>query len=124
MDSRLRTQLEFYFSDANVRSSSHMQALLNGAPGATGWASLAHVAAFRRVATMVGGGSGGDGDGGHGAVRDALAASTELEVSADGEQIRRRRPLPVDDDSALRTVYAEVRSRDESERGAIELVFE
>ncbi len=46
-------------------------------------------------------------DGDVNTMRDAAKESTELDVSADGEQVRRTRPLPEVDDSGPRTVYVE-----------------
>jgi hypothetical protein len=40
-------------------------------------------------------------------MREAAKESKELDVSSDGEKVRRTRPLPEVDDSAPRTIYVE-----------------
>ena len=87
---RIAAQLAFYFSDANLRHSRHMQLLLRGGkPGgdfdARRWVSLDHVASFRRVQALA-----PDAPTRRATVAAALRGSAALEVSADGARVRRR----------------------------------
>ncbi len=116
---KLQKQLEYYFSDANLRRDAHLKGLAGADNDATlrQWVDLEHVLAFSRARAIL------DElpstiDGEPAAKRaktipsvalDAARASSSIELSECGTKIRRAQPY-VEVDSkelAARTVYVE-----------------
>ncbi|VDQ07047.1 unnamed protein product [Trichobilharzia regenti] len=76
-------QCEFYFSDANILKDLF---LLKQVKSSTeGWVKLKVVANFKKMQAL---------STDHDFIRKALSTSSKLEVSEDGDRIRRRDPLP------------------------------
>ncbi|CAH8874109.1 unnamed protein product [Trichobilharzia szidati] len=76
-------QCEFYFSDANILKDLF---LLKQVKSSTdGWVKLNIVANFKKMQAL---------STDHDFIRKALAKSSKLELSENGERIRRRDPLP------------------------------
>ena len=94
----LVTQLRFYFSDANLRRDRFLRQLV----GPLGMlpVPVSTLSGFNRVLALTRE---------EGTVLAALRGMPDLEVSADGLTVVRRRPLPPpeDDSALLRTVYFE-----------------
>jgi hypothetical protein len=78
-----RNQVEYYFSDANLRRDGFLRERITADAG--GWVALSLIVSFNRIARM--GLSAEE-------VADALIASKELEVDRDALRVRRQRPLP------------------------------
>ena len=78
-----RNQVEYYFSDANLRRDGFLRDRITADAG--GWVALSLIVSFNRIARM--GLSAEE-------VADALIASKELEVDRDALRVRRQRPLP------------------------------
>jgi hypothetical protein len=78
-----RNQVEYYFSDANLRRDGFLRDRITADAG--GWVALSLIVSFNRIARM---GLGAE------EVADALIASKELEVDRDALRVRRQRPLP------------------------------
>ena len=93
----LREQLEFYFSDANLRKDKFLLRLTG--PRGTGEVEVGILSTFNRVRALVGNNID--------AVQAALQQITGLAVSEDKKYVRRSRELPTDDDTDERTVYVE-----------------
>jgi hypothetical protein len=110
-DDALADQLAYYFSDKNLRHDRFLRRKTG--PRGTGEVDVACLASFNRVKALT-----TDLD----VVRAALRTLPELCVSDDGMHVWRDRPLPTDDDSDERTVYAET-LRQGISREAIREVF-
>ena len=78
-----RNQVEYYFSDANLRRDGFLRERITADAG--GWVALSLIVSFNRIARM---GLSAE------AVSDALIASSELEVDRNGLRVRRQRPFP------------------------------
>ena len=94
---RLQKQLEYYFSDANLRRDAHLKGLAGAGDDSTlrAWVDLEHVLAFARARAIL------NDDGEPAAKRaktipavalDAARASSALELSEDATKIRRAQP--------------------------------
>jgi lupus La protein len=94
LSTRLREQIEFYFSDSNFRRDKFLRA--KAAEDSDGYVSLALIATFARVKALTGRVED---------LADALETSDHLELRDDRAAIRRVRPLPEEDDSERRSVY-------------------
>lgn len=92
--SKLKAQVEFYFSDANFRRDKFLRA--KAAEDADGFVSLDVLATFNRVKTTTTDPA---------VIAAALEDSAELELSEDRAAVRRAKPLPEEDSSAARSVY-------------------
>ena len=99
-DARLRDQLAFYFSDANLRRDRFLQQHVG--PKGTGEVEISVLASFNRVKELTEGAADTTTP-----VVTALRALPELRVSDDGLRVCRRARLPTKDDSEARTVYVE-----------------
>ena len=112
---KLQKQLEYYFSDANLRRDAHLKGLAGADNDSTlrQWVDLEHVLAFARARAIL-------NDDGEPAKKraktaipavalEAARASRELELSEDGTKIRRAQPYIAVDakELAARTVYVE-----------------
>jgi hypothetical protein len=91
-----RSQLDFYFSDANLRRDRFLKSL-TGTLG-TGAVPVDTLTKFNRVLALAAD---------EAVVVAPLRSIPALEVSADGATVCRRRPLPVEDDGDARTVHVE-----------------
>ena len=78
-----RNQVEYYFSEANLRRDGFLRERITADAG--GWVALSLIVSFNRIARM---GLSAE------AVADALIESKELEVDRDALRVRRQRPLP------------------------------
>lgn len=107
LESKLAAQLEFYFSDANVRRDKHLASII-GAGDATmrGWMPLADLVGFRRAAELL---EATDASARLDAARRAVARSPALELDGGGGRVRRTAPYEAADEAtiAARTVYVE-----------------
>ena len=112
VEARVREQLEFYFSDANLRRDEHMRELLGPEAGLTGWADVSHLLSFAKMGRLL---EGVESERRAGLVEAALRRSAALELAPDATRVRRRQPFaPVDDLCvAARTVYVEPVRADE-----------
>eukprot|EP00753_Platysulcus_tardus_P018562 PLAT6918.1.p1 GENE.PLAT6918.1~~PLAT6918.1.p1 ORF type:complete len:337 (+),score=194.66 PLAT6918.1:51-1013(+) len=83
-DDRIRTQVEFYFSDCNFPGDKHLKAT---AEAGDGWVELEHICSFARMRQF-------------GATVEGTAAllkeSDVVELSDDGKKLKRRHPVPED----------------------------
>ena len=128
---KLQKQLDYYFSDANLRRDAHLRGLAGGKDDATlrQWVDLEHVLAFARARAILDEvPTATDGDRLSAmtqlteeparkrakktipaVAQDAARASSALELSEDGLQIRRAQPyVEVDKkELAARTLYVE-----------------
>ena len=92
----LRKQIEYYFSDFNFRKDKFLRH--KAAEDADGFVVLDVLLTFNKIKSLK--------------VSDpkvlaaALEDSEELELSEDSTSVRRTRPLPEEDDSEARSVYA------------------
>ena len=114
---KLQKQLEYYFSDSNLRRDAHLRGLAGANDDASlrQWVDLEHVLAFARARAIL---NETTTDGEPAAKRaktipsvalDAARASSALELSEDGTKIRRAQPYVEVDakELAARTVYVE-----------------
>ena len=92
---KLRTQIEFYFCDANFRRDKFLRA--KAGEDADGFVGLDVIATFNRVKTITTDPV---------ALAAALEDSEPLELSEDRLAVRRGKPLPETDDSEARSVVA------------------
>ena len=112
---KLQKQLEYYFSDANLRRDAHLKGLAGADDDSTlrAWVDLEHVLAFARARAIL-------NDDGEPAKKrakteipavalDAARASSLIELSECGTKIRRAQPYVEVDakELAARTVYVE-----------------
>ena len=116
---KLQKQLEYYFSDANLRRDAHLKGLAGADDDSTlrAWVDLAHVLAFSRARAILDElPSTTDGEPAKKRAKtipavalDAARASSALEVSEDGTKVRRAQPYVEVDakELAARTVYVE-----------------
>ena len=123
---KLQKQLEYYFSDANLRRDAHLRGLAGANDDAAlrQWVDLEHVLAFSRARAILNE-LPGTTDGEPAAKRakaipsvalDAARASSALELSEDGTKIRRAQPYVEVDakELAARTVYVEPVAEEDS----------
>jgi hypothetical protein len=115
---KLQKQLEYYFSDANLRRDAHLKGLAGADNDSTlrQWVDLEHVLAFSRARAILNE-STTDGEPAPKRAKseipavalDAVRASSALELSEDGTKIRRAQPYVAVDakELAARTVYVE-----------------
>ena len=115
---KLQKQLEYYFSDANLRRDAHLKGLASADGDNTlrAWVDLEHVLAFARASAILNESS-TDGEPATKRAKteipsvalDATRASSALELSDDGTKIRRAKPYVEVDAKELagRTVYVE-----------------
>lgn len=94
LEEKLRTQVEFYFSDSNLPRDKFLRSRVEADPG--GYVDLQLIVTFKRMreanATVA-------------AVAEALAGSELVELSADKLRVRRKKPLPLEDTSKQRSLY-------------------
>eukprot|EP00727_Mastigamoeba_balamuthi_P007015 m51a1_g2934 putative lupus la protein (417) ;mRNA; f:583815-585540 len=92
---KIRTQIEFYFSDSNLPGDKFLRGLVEAEAG--GWVAVSVVASFNRVKGLT-----TDLE----IVKEALRTSDSVEI--EGERIRRRAPLSAADQAVIdsRTIYA------------------
>ncbi|KAJ1460258.1 hypothetical protein M885DRAFT_612887 [Pelagophyceae sp. CCMP2097] len=114
VEQRLAKQVEYYFSNANLRRDGHLKKLLGPDAALQGWASLDHVASFSRAKDIVDEALVTQKDAGAEArldvVRKALRSySKDVELSEDATQVRRTKPFEDENDASVgaRTVYVE-----------------
>ncbi|CAH8649861.1 unnamed protein product [Schistosoma intercalatum] len=88
MNEKIIKQCEFYFSDANILKDQFLLNLVKSSK--EGWVDLSVIAGFKKLQSLTTDLS---------IIRQSLAASTKIEVSEDGNTIRRIDPLPVWDKS-------------------------
>ena len=98
---KLQKQLEYYFSDANLRRDAHLKGLAGADDDSTlrQWVDLEHVLAFSRARAILNE-STTDGEPSTKRAKteipavalDAARASGALELSEDGTKIRRAQP--------------------------------
>ena len=116
---KLQRQLEYYFSDANLRRDAHLKGLAGADDDSTlrQWVDLEHVLAFSRARAILDElPSTTDGEPATKRAKTipsvaliATRASSALELSDDGTKIRRAKPYVEVDakELAARTVYVE-----------------
>jgi len=92
---KIRKQVEFYFSDSNYPKDKFLraQAALND----EGWVALSVVASFSRTKALT-----TDIE----QIKEALRMSETLKMNNDETMIRRVAPIPEEDTSAHRSIYA------------------
>jgi len=91
----VRKQVEFYFSDSNYPKDKFLRS--QAAQNDGGWVSISIIATFTRMKKIS-----EDVE----LIKEAVKESTILEVSSDGQNVRRTAPLPETDTSIARTIYA------------------
>jgi len=91
----VRKQVEFYFSDSNYPKDKFLRS--QAAQNDQGWVPLSIIATFSRMKKITEDLA---------LVKEALKSATTIAVSADGESVRRLAPLPEQDTSLNRTIYA------------------
>ena len=98
---KLQKQLEYYFSDANLRRDAHLRGLAGADDDATlrRWVELEHVLAFARARAILDELPTAEGEPAKKRAKtipavalDATRASSALELSEDGTKIRRAQP--------------------------------
>jgi len=94
-ESDVLKQVEHYFGDANMRKDKWLRA--EAAKDAEGFVDISHICKFNRMKSL----NATDIT----AVADVMAKSDNLVVSEDKTKVRRKNPLPTEDDSDERTVY-------------------
>ena len=94
---RLRDQLGFYFSDANLRRDRFLQQHVG--PKGTGEVEISVLASFNRVKELT--------EGAADTTTPVVRRAARCGVSDDGLRVCRRARLPTKDDSEARTVYVE-----------------
>lgn len=94
LESRIRKQTEFYFSDSNYRRDSFLRAAAENDP--EGFVPIATLLTFNKLKQLT-----TDAN----AVAAAVEASDEVVLSDDRLSIRRKVPLPEEDLSKQRSVY-------------------
>ncbi|KAF6004584.1 hypothetical protein F1559_004513 [Cyanidiococcus yangmingshanensis] len=94
LEEKLRTQVEFYFSDSNLPRDKFLRSRVEADPG--GYVDLQLIVTFKRMreanATVA-------------TVAEAVAGSELVELSADKLRVRRKKPLPLEDTSKQRSIY-------------------
>eukprot|EP00873_Tetraselmis_striata_P041838 jgi/Tetstr1/462102/TSEL_007170.t1 len=107
-------QVEFYFSDSNLPTDDFLMKHVRKSPH--GWVNLHLIAKFKRMRTL---------SSSVPAIAAALGDSKQLVVSADGNAVRRKTPLPEMDTAevAERTVIAEHLPRDKQSIEALTELF-
>lgn len=95
LTTKVREQVEFYFSDSNFLSDKFLRT--QAASNPEGYVPLATIASFKRMASLTTDLA---------VVREAVKDSEVVELSEDGEKIRRRIPLPESDPTLTRSIYA------------------
>ena len=115
---KLQKQLEYYFSDANLRRDAHLKGLAGADDDSTlrQWVDLEHVLAFSRARAILNE-STTDGEPAKKRAKTeiptvalaAARASSAIELSEDGTRIRRAQPYVAVDakELAARTLYVE-----------------
>ena len=123
---KLKKQLEYYFSDANLRRDAHLKGLAGADDDSTlrQWVDLEHVLAFLRARSILDElPSTTDGEPATKRAKTipsvaltAARASSSIELSEDGTKIRRAQPYVEVDAKELagRTVYVEPVADEES----------
>lgn len=91
----VRKQVEFYFSDSNYPKDKFLRS--QAAQNDGGWVPINIISTFTRMKKIS-----EDIE----LIKEALKESTVLEVSADGQTVRRTAPLPETDTHIARTIYA------------------
>jgi len=91
---KIKKQIEFYFSDSNFPTDKFLKE--ESAKNPEGYIQLQLIATFNRVKNIS-----TDMD----LIKEALANSTELQMSEDKEHIKRVAPLPENDVSLPRTIF-------------------
>lgn len=97
LKNKIVKQVEFYFSDSNFPKDKFLRT--EAAKDPNGYVLISVIASFKRMkelSTDVN------------AITDALKTSGKLEVSEDGLKIRRTEPLPSEDPTLPRSIYAKV----------------
>jgi hypothetical protein len=114
VEQRLAKQVEYYFSNANLRRDGHLKKLLGPDAALQGWAALDHVASFSRAKDIVDEAMLAQTDATAEArldvVRQALRKySKDVELSEDATKVRRAKPFEDENDASVgaRTVYVE-----------------
>lgn len=120
--SRIRKQVEFYFSDSNVSMDSFMQKQISTAPD--GFVPISTLMTFKKLKALTDDAA---------LVADACSSDTSgvVEVSADRRSIRRKHPLPESDLTMKRAVHVRglmlppeiAASGDDAIRNEIERMF-
>ena len=94
LEEKLRNQVEFYFSDSNLPRDKFLRARVDADP--EGYVDLQLIVTFKRMKQLNATAE---------KVAAALAGSELVEVSPDGQRVRRKKPLPLDDTSKERSIY-------------------
>jgi hypothetical protein len=96
--SKIRQQVEYYFSDANFRRDKFLRGKV--AEDADGFVQLPVLLTFNRLRSLTESAE---------VIASALEDSSELELSGDRAAVRRVKPLASEDDSDKRTTYVKGR---------------
>eukprot|EP00158_Paraphelidium_tribonemae_P010389 Partr_v1_DN5710_c0_g1_i1_m2378 putative La ribonucleoprotein domain family, member 7 len=92
---KVKKQLEFYFSDANFRRDKFLREKANSDPD--GYVPITVLLTFNRLKALTTDPA---------VIAASLQDSVDLEVAGDNNAVRRTHPLPSEDDSDTRCVYA------------------
>eukprot|EP01138_Halocafeteria_seosinensis_P000703 gb/GECG01000719.1/.p1 GENE.gb/GECG01000719.1/~~gb/GECG01000719.1/.p1 ORF type:complete len:222 (+),score=34.08 gb/GECG01000719.1/:1-666(+) len=111
-DERIRRQIEFYFSDANMRRDKFLRSKVEAEP--QGFVDLSILVTFNRLKEL---------STDYEEICNAVKDSEVVQVSADKTKIRRKTPLPANDDPSTRTVYVKGRFPQDSELDALIAFF-
>jgi lupus La protein len=91
----IKKQVEFYFSDSNYRGDKFLKAASEEDP--EGFVNISTLLTFNRLKALTEDAS---------VVASALADSKTVVVSEDGLKLKRKRPLPEEDESRAKSLYA------------------
>lgn len=93
---KIRSQMEFYFSDSNLAKDSFLRQLIEKSPD--GYVDLDVFKAFNKIKSI---------SDDIGVISCAIASSTLLEISEDKKSVRRVNPLDLTHDFDACTIYVE-----------------
>eukprot|EP00762_Andalucia_godoyi_P003771 ANDGO_08490.mRNA.1 La protein homolog len=92
---KARNQVEFYFSDSNFLSDKFLRT--QAASNPDGFVPLSVIASFKRMAELTSDLA---------MIRESLTGSEIVELSEDAQNVRRKIPLPENDPTIPRSIYA------------------
>ena len=94
MAEKIKDQVEFYFSESNLRKDKFLQTKIKA--DKEGWVGIDVLLTFNKLKSLTTEAK---------VVVDALKGSDLCEVNDDGDKLRRSADLPPDDTSKERTLY-------------------
>eukprot|EP01102_Stenamoeba_stenopodia_P002637 TRINITY_DN124_c0_g1_i9.p1 TRINITY_DN124_c0_g1~~TRINITY_DN124_c0_g1_i9.p1 ORF type:complete len:168 (-),score=37.84 TRINITY_DN124_c0_g1_i9:64-567(-) len=95
LKTKIVKQVEFYFSDSNFPKDKFLRT--EAAKDPNGYVQIAVIASFKRMKDLTTDLA---------VIVDAVKTSGKLEVSEDGQKVRRTEPLPSEDPTLPRSIYA------------------